>query len=278
MELETFFNDCQAIERKYWKYCKEVKENPVRFPQKGETFLWEFFSIGHSWNAEAGKIKRKSDPDGIWYSADKETLMMFFLGSYFYREMGKSASMITEEGKEYLFPYIWYLLCLYYNYGRRAETQNLEKRGASGACLLEYLTKEYKEYAAKLCQEPREDLLKIFAAMADCLTGCYADEQVCYDEKPFLFMLRLADRMNPLRIWKAETNVLRKIRLTYEADSNIVRVEIEEELAQTEEGKNYIEGLRGAETGVQISIDNILSEEVGSLSESGLLKKYRCTY
>lgn len=113
MTLHTIYTRCTELELQHWEFCSAVRNNPVRHPEMGQVFLKEFFRVANP-KIELPKEKRKPpDKSSVWYSADMSTVMRYYIGNYLKRKKGDRLSVVPWRGCEYLFPYIWYLLCLY---------------------------------------------------------------------------------------------------------------------------------------------------------------------
>lgn len=113
MTLHTIYTRCTELELQHWEFCKMVKSNPVRHPEIGDVFLREFFRVANPEIVLPKERLKRSDKSSVWYSADQPTVMRYFIGNYLKRQKGDRLSVVPWHGCEYLFPYIWYLLCLY---------------------------------------------------------------------------------------------------------------------------------------------------------------------
>lgn len=259
MELAALFEKYNALEKQYWQYGKGVKHNPVRHQNTGDLFLRDFFNMAHPMLEDVAEPKRIENQDRIWNIADKATLMMFFLGEYLRKGLGdKLAKALAENKVHYPFPYIWYLICIYHDYGYKSEA--VQHGTVAAQYMSERLAEAYDKYSVQAkVPEPNRDLLRIFTYMAGCLKY-HSDEKeekacdrISYKEDPFLFILSLSDVMNPLRIWQEEA-VLRLIDLSYEPESEELNLKIDRGLAESDKGKQYINILKNTERSVEIKI------------------------
>lgn len=155
MNLHTLFDDCRSVERRYWEYDKAIKHNPVRYPRVGETFLQEFFKMANYSLGIPAERKKKVRQDTIWYEQTFNTLLTFFIGTYIKQEMGQKWSVASALGTEFQFSHLWYLVCLYHEYGYRFERRLIAKetleqfrkhKGESGMC--SHDSRQYYKYAA----------------------------------------------------------------------------------------------------------------------------------
>ncbi|MBD5459354.1 MAG: hypothetical protein HDR26_00195 [Lachnospiraceae bacterium] len=114
MTLLTYYERFTELELRHWEFCSAVRNNPTRHPDMGEVFLKEFFRLANPKIGLPREPRRGPDKSSIWYSADRSTMMLYFIGSYLRKQKGDCLSIIPKQRCEYLFPYVWYLLCLYY--------------------------------------------------------------------------------------------------------------------------------------------------------------------
>lgn len=129
MTLLTYYERFTELELRHWEFCSVVRNNPTRHPEMGEVFLKEFFRLANPKIELPGEPRRGPDKSSVWYSADRSTMMLYYIGSYLRKQKGDCLSIILKQGCEYLFPYVWYLLCLYYGRDAGKAGRDAEKAG-----------------------------------------------------------------------------------------------------------------------------------------------------
>lgn len=144
----------------------------------------------------------------------------------------------------------------------------------AGDCLFWRLTQAYQEYQEKLHDYMEEHKIcdqkincepfKIFAYMADCMKNhslvCESKirfSRVDFSGNPLLYILCVADRLNPIGKFPVENpaRLMPYFTLDFQPQYKTIKWGINKKLAEMEEGKEYIKGLRELGRQVEVEID-----------------------
>lgn len=155
--------------------------------------------------------------------------------------------------------------------------------------LIENYNREYRQnrisgtYERFLNTQGREfccEQFKVFAYIANCVTAhnifmaegdeakkvyqhygleCLWKEnfkKISYEENPLLFVLCVADTLEPLKRFKGEepSDILKKITLDYNFIENFITVKMEEDIKYSENGKKYIDNIKKMEEWCKIKV------------------------
>ncbi len=85
-------------------------------------------------------------------------------------------------------------------------------------------------------------------------------KKIAYEDDPLLFVLCIADTLEPSKRFRGmdSVNLLRKIGISYDKDSNTVYVEISKRLTQIEDGMKYINDIKSLDQWCIINIDVVI--------------------
>lgn len=111
------FNNCFKESRNLWNYYNSYFENPFNNSQKATEFIDKFLKVG-------GKslAVNMSDTNCEVRRRNFHSVFVYFLGILLYNELGEELEIVSETGKNYEFPYLWYLVCLAHDYGYKYES------------------------------------------------------------------------------------------------------------------------------------------------------------
>ncbi|MBX4270332.1 hypothetical protein [Clostridium estertheticum] len=125
MNLYEMINDLYKDDKNYWDYYHGITINPVTNPEKAYDFINEFFSLGSK-----GDIFHKfgeNEKGKLVLGHNSHTIKVFFIGIYLQQRLDRNLSIECNMGSNYPFSYLWYLSCLFHDYGYRYEQQTLSK-------------------------------------------------------------------------------------------------------------------------------------------------------
>lgn len=89
------------------------------------------------------------------------------------------------------------------------------------------------------------------------------NRKIKYKENPLLFLLCLADSLEPVKRGNESDAqlILEQIKIKYDHNNKKVKVAIENDWANCETGKSYVKGLEGIKTWLDIDIEYVDWEE-----------------
>lgn len=124
MNLFEMINDLYKNDRGYWDYYDGITVNPIQYPKKSNEFINEFFSLGSKEWVLGNKFHDAEDDSLILRNS--HTTKVFFIGIYLQQKLNKYLSINAGVGTNYPFSYLWYLSCLFHDFGYRFEEKRIK--------------------------------------------------------------------------------------------------------------------------------------------------------
>ena len=125
MNFFNFMRNTFVTNKPVWNYyAAEIHANPITLPEQSAQFIREYFSQG-----QKGDIVYELDPyhdvniHGIPLSLSEyraiHTVSAFFLGIFLEDclTQGQCGVDLSVHGDFFPFSYLWFLTCLYHDYG-----------------------------------------------------------------------------------------------------------------------------------------------------------------
>ncbi len=126
MNLYEMINNLHNNDKSYWDYYHGVTINPIKCPQKAYEFINEFFSLGSKEHIFRNEFEHNNNSDMV-LEHNAHTIKVFFIGIYLQKQLDRELSIYSNSGESYPFSYLWYLSCLFHDYGYLYEQKILSE-------------------------------------------------------------------------------------------------------------------------------------------------------
>jgi hypothetical protein len=110
----------------YWDYYQRITINPVSNPERACEFINEFFSLGSKRHIFTNKYTL-NEIGNLVLEHNAHTIKVFFIGVYLQQQLDRELSINSIIGLNYEFSYLWYLSCLFHDYGYIYEQQTISE-------------------------------------------------------------------------------------------------------------------------------------------------------
>lgn len=126
MNLFEMINNLHNNDTDYWDYYRGITVNPVKYPQRAYEFINEFFTLGSKDHIFRNEFDH-NDNGNLVIEHNAHTIKVFFIGIYLQKQLERELSIYSNAGTNYPFSYLWYLSCLFHDYGYRYEQKILSE-------------------------------------------------------------------------------------------------------------------------------------------------------
>ena len=172
MNLFEIINRLQMNERDYWDYYQGITVNPIASPQRANEFINEFFTLG----SKEGIFQNQfinDENDRVIIEHTTHTIKTFFIGIYLQQQIDRYLSINSSVGTNYPFSYLWYLSCLFHDYGYRFEQKPLTESDYTRIAGLE-------ERSIKRFYNTRLDYYKVLKTKIGIVAPNIPIKKMCY--------------------------------------------------------------------------------------------------